>query len=78
MILIDDGLEPSPKLERVTAHVFETRATHVWPDELPDPPEGWGPDYAKRVESLDLSARTLDEAMSTLRAFWARVREDAA
>lgn len=78
VILIDDGLEPSSKLERVTAHVFETRATHTPPDEIPDPPEGWADDFAKRVEALDVSARTLDEAMSMLRAFWAQVREDAA
>lgn len=78
VILVDDGLEPTAELYRVIAHVFETRGTHPIPSELPDPPAAWVDDFATRAKSLDISARTLDAAMTVLRAFWARVREDAA
>ncbi len=71
ILLIDDGLEPGTEVLQTTERVFASRATHPLPAELPDPPVAWGPAHAVLVEELDVSAGSVDEAMSVLREFWA-------
>ncbi|MFN8035403.1 MAG: nucleotidyl transferase AbiEii/AbiGii toxin family protein [Acidimicrobiia bacterium] len=71
VILIDDGLAPSPRLRDAVAHVYEVRGPSPPPSELPDPPESWKPRFAELVEDLDLSASTVEAAMVTVRTFWA-------
>lgn len=71
IFLIDDGLVPGAEVLEATERVFASRATHPLPAELPDPPVAWGPAYAALVEELDVSAGSVDEAMSVLRGFWA-------
>ncbi len=71
ILLIDDGLEPGVEVLETTERVFASRATHPLPVELPDPPVAWEPAYAALVEELDVSAASVDEAMSVLRGFWA-------
>jgi hypothetical protein len=70
VILIDDGLTPSPMLCRAVRHVYSVRGPSPPPTELPDPPVHWRVRYAEIVKDLDLSARTLEAAMVALRAFW--------
>jgi hypothetical protein len=71
VLLIDDGLEPSSELLALVSRLFESRATHELPGELPDPPAFWRENYPVLADELDVSARTLDEAMALVRAFWA-------
>ena len=71
VLLIEDGLDPHGA-HRAAAHVFEVRGTHPLPIALPDPPAGWGPRYAQLAGELDISARTVDDAMTVVRAFWAQ------
>ena len=78
LLLIDNGLAPDAELAGVVEHVFAARGTHPVPDTLPDPAPAWVVQYPREVVHLDVSARTLAEAMSTLRTFWTQVREDAA
>lgn len=73
LLLIEDGLEPSCDLRAVVSDLFEVRRTHPMPVEIPDPPADWEVRYLSLVEELDLPARTLDEAMATLRRFWDEV-----
>ena len=72
ILLIDDGLEPGAEVLEATERVFDSRATHALPAELPDPPTAWEPAYALLAEELDISAASLGEAMSLLRSFWTR------
>jgi Nucleotidyl transferase AbiEii toxin, Type IV TA system len=74
VLLIDHGLDPSPTLLEVVARVFEIRRTQPVPDEIPDAPSGWALAYAELAAEREISARTVDEAVATLRAFWAAVR----
>jgi hypothetical protein len=71
ILLIDDGLEPGAELHTTAAVVFTARSAGALPDVLPDPPAGWDARYVELVENLHLSARSVDAAMATLRAFWA-------
>jgi hypothetical protein len=70
VLLIDDGLEPTPELFSIVTHLFETRATHDMPTGLPSPPSFWREDYPTIATNLDVSAKTLDEAMALVRDFW--------
>jgi hypothetical protein len=71
VLLIDDGLPPSSELRATVTDVFTARPGGPLPEELADPPAGWDARYVELVEDLDLSARTVEAAMATLRAFWA-------
>lgn len=71
ILLIDDGLQPDVELRTTAAVVFTARSAGALPDVLRDPPAGWDARYVELVENLHLSARSLDAAMATLRAFWA-------
>ena len=74
IILIHDGLRPDGQLLKVVSHVFRTRGTHPLPVDLPDPPAAWHKTYARLANDLDLPEASIDEAMSTLRAFWTDTR----
>lgn len=81
MLLIEDGLRPSAALLDIADNVFATRGTHPVPIDLSDPPVDWEGVYEQLVEDLDISARTVKDAMSELRDFWTstlacRKRED--
>lgn len=69
------GLDPGAARE-ATVHVFSVRDTHPIPEEIPDPPQFWHVDYSAFPEELGLTETTLDEAMKTVRMFWAKVSEE--
>jgi Nucleotidyl transferase AbiEii toxin, Type IV TA system len=71
VLLIDDGLEPTRDLFAIVSRVFEARADSSVPAELPDPPAFWREQYPAFAAELDVSAKTLDEAMTVVRTFWA-------
>lgn len=71
VLLIDDGLEPTPELFSIVSRLFDARANAAMPVELPDPPSFWHENYPALAADLDVSAKTLDEAMMLIRAFWA-------
>ena len=71
LLLVDQGLNPSVELLTAVGHVFAVRSTHELPVELPDPPADWADRYATLADELGLRAGTVDEAMATLRPFWA-------
>jgi hypothetical protein len=56
-------------LRSAIRRTFDHRATHAVPAALPDPPEMWGPVYARIAEEDGLRWHTLDEALSAVRAF---------
>ena len=70
VLLIDDGLLPTADLLGTVRHVFASRATHAVPVELADPPADWAPRYIELAGELNVSERTVTEAMGALRAFW--------
>jgi hypothetical protein len=74
VLLIDDGLEPAGALLAITQRLYDARASHALPVELPDPPSDWAARYAELAADLDVSAKSLSEAMRTLRVFWATTR----
>lgn len=76
LLLIEDGLEPDAQLAATVAHVFAVRDTHAVPGALAEPGPAWKERYPIEVAYLDVSPRTLDDAMAVLRAFWARASED--
>lgn len=76
VLLIDDGLEPTSELLSIVAHVFEIRATHPLPADLSDPPSFWRDSYPAMATELDVSAKTLEEAMMLVRNFWAALLRD--
>ena len=67
---INGGLDPRRAMS-AAEHVFSVRATHPVPNELPDPPLFWSEDYPAFADELGLAEATVDQAMITLRAFWA-------
>ena len=71
VLLIEDGVTATPGLLLIVVHVFDTRASHGMPDELPDPPSSWRDAYPETARDMDVTAATLDEAMALVRAFWA-------
>jgi Nucleotidyl transferase AbiEii toxin, Type IV TA system len=76
VLLIEDGLEPTPELFSIVAQLFEARADHPVPVELPDPPAFWHENYPALASDLDVSAKTLDEAIAVVRTFWAVLVQD--
>jgi len=70
---IHGGLDPERAM-RAAQHVFSVRATHPVPDELPDPPLFWNEDYPAFADELGLAEVTVDQAMITLREFWANAQ----
>jgi hypothetical protein len=70
VLLIEEGLQPTSGLRRVVEHVFAQRATHATPTELADPPAEWTDRYTELAKKLDISPKTVDEAMDVVRRFW--------
>ena len=70
VLLIDEGLEPSAEVHAIVSGLFRLRATHSVPAELPDPPPFWRERYRAIAHELDVSAKTLEEAMALVRSFW--------
>lgn len=71
VLLIDDGLEPTAELLAIVSRLFVARADTALPVELPGPPPFWRENYPALAAELDVSAKTLDEAMAYVRMFWA-------
>lgn len=71
VLLIDEGLEPTPGLLSIVSRVFAARADPSVPEVLPDPPVFWREQYPAFAAELDVSAKTFDEAMTVVRSFWA-------
>src|SRR5579862_4781288 len=71
VLFIEDGLEPTSELLSIVSRLFEARADSAVPKELPDPPAFWQEQYPALAAELDVSAKTLDEAMTVVRTFWA-------
>jgi len=71
VLLIDDGLEPTAELFSIVSRLFDARANATVPAQLPDAPSFWHENYPALAADLDVSAKTLDEAMTLVRAFWA-------
>lgn len=74
VLFINEGLDPAAA-SNSTRHVFLVRDTHPIPDELPDPPLFWNEDYPTLAEELELTETSINQAMSTLRWFWANARD---
>lgn len=74
ILLIELELVRSRDVPAVVRHVFENCATHAVPEEIPDPPAGWGPAYSQMATEMSLGARTIEDAMSRLRSFWNQAR----
>jgi len=70
VLLIEDGLEPTPELFSVVSRLFEARVNPAMPVVLPEPPSFWRENYPAMAAELDISAKTLDEAMALVRSFW--------
>lgn len=70
---INSGLDPARAIA-ATRHVFAVRDTHPLPDELRDPPLFWREDYPAFANELGLSEASIDQAMFTLREFWAEAQ----
>jgi len=70
VLLIEDGLEPTSELFSIVSRLFDTRANSAMPVDLADPPSFWRENYPALAAELDISAKTLDEAMALVRSFW--------
>lgn len=70
VLFINEGLDPAAALKS-TRHVFSVRDTHPMPEELPDPPLFWNEDYPAFARELGLTQTSINQAMGTLRGFWA-------
>lgn len=77
-LVIEDGLRPDATLLRAVEVVFAARATHTVPDDLPTPPESWSTTYETLAEELDVQARSVADALQTLRDFWRIARSTGA
>ncbi len=73
VLLIDEGLGADADLLEAAERVFADGGTHDIPAEIRDPPEFWRERYGQLAADLELSAATLDEAVSILRTFWSQV-----
>lgn len=76
ILLIEEGFEDLLELRTAVDTVFESRATHAVPVEIPDPPESWRPTFADIASHLEIQPQELNEAMDVLRRFWLMVRNE--
>jgi hypothetical protein len=74
LMLLEDGLKPTSNLHARVTHVFAVRGAHEIPADIPDPPSEWADAYSALAADLGLHAKTVDQGMGKLRAFWAIVR----
>jgi len=74
VLLIErDSIDPGDVAVAV-AHVYRIRATHEVPGAIPDPPVSWKDRYPIEARGCGVGARTVEEAMRVLRAYWSIVR----
>ena len=78
ILMIEGGFDDLLELWGAVDTVFEARATHPVPVEIPDPPESWRPTFADIASELDIGPKGLDEAMGALRRFWLGVLKETA
>lgn len=76
ILMIEEGFDDLLELRRAVDAVFEARATHPVPVEIPDAPESWRATFADIASELDIGPKGLDEAMTSLRRFWLAVRQE--
>lgn len=72
VLLIEGGLEADGELVARVNQVFGIRATHLLPDDIPNPPPDWTERYAVLASDLDIGAGSLETALLRLRDFWER------
>ncbi|MEU3275583.1 nucleotidyl transferase AbiEii/AbiGii toxin family protein [Streptomyces antibioticus] len=78
VLLIEDGLPGDAALVEVVRHVFDVRATHPVPEELPDPPPAWRDAYPQLARELATDVPpTLDAALVLVRGQWAKAWAEA-
>lgn len=79
VLFVDEGFDDLDELRRVVHDIFAARATHDVPTELPAAPASWEQRFAQRADELDLTVRTLDDAVALVREFWSivPVRQEA-
>lgn len=73
MLVIEDGLRPDASLLRIVRIVFDARASHPLPDDVPEPPGSWTQTYATIAADLDITARSVPDAIHVLRQYWRTV-----
>ncbi len=65
---------PEPKAARIAIEsVFEKRATHPIPPNIPDPPASWTATYATSAAMIDLPIARIDDAIGMVRQYWMKV-----
>jgi len=69
VLLVETGLEPTPRLRDVVKLVFAAREQDP-PAALPTPPSAWSATYADQAASCRLTAITLDDAYRVVSEFW--------
>lgn len=70
VLLIERNLVRPPGVMAIAGKLFRSRNTHPLPEGLPDPPATWRGSYASISDEIGLAARTIEQAMPLLRAFW--------
>lgn len=73
VLLLDDGPPDPSVVARVVRDVFAARATHPPPTMIDEPPAAWDAGYRALADELTISAATLPDALTRLRAYWRRV-----
>lgn len=77
VMVIEDGLVGDAALLRCVRLVFDARATHPVPDDIPDPPPAWADTYAALAADLEVQARSVADALQLLREYWRAARAAA-
>lgn len=75
VLLVEEGFDDLSIVASAVKRVFQDRATHEISQEIPDPPEWWSPVYETMAQQLDISPKTVDDALTELRDFWKQVRK---
>jgi len=70
LLLIELGLDDREALRDALADVFGRRASHAWPEHLPEPPAAWTDEFPPLAASTGLGACSLSEAFARLQTFW--------
>jgi hypothetical protein len=70
VLLVESDLLDVGRLGERVRRVFDVRATHAPPDDLPPVPEAWRHDYAGLVAGLDVEATTMAAAQARVRELW--------
>lgn len=72
LVLIIEWADLAPAAALTAADgVFRARATHEVPSSIPDLPPTWANPYVRLAKDVDIKAKSIAEAMTLLRSFWA-------